>query len=75
MYQRIIVSMCQRIYVSTYQRINVTKQWVEGERGDSDLPEVSVEVSPDPIPLTPEETGDDRVLQEVSMLFGLTHVP
>ena len=38
-------------------------------------PEVPVEVAPDPLPLEPEEAGDDRVVEEAAVRPRLAHVP
>ena len=41
----------------------------------SSLPQVPVEVSANPRPLAPQEAGDDWVLQQVPVEFGLADVP
>ena len=38
-------------------------------------PEVSVEISPDPLPLVPEEAGDDGMFEKMPVVFAATHVP
>ena len=38
-------------------------------------PEVPVEQLADPLPFHPEEAGDDRVAEQVAMVFALSHVP
>ena len=41
------------------------------EEGVEDVEaEVAVEVAPEPLPLEPEEAGDDGVLQQVPILHG-----
>ena len=50
---------------------------VPGEDKDKDQVEaqVPVEEPADPAPLQVEETGDDRVLEEVPVILGLAQVP
>jgi len=38
-------------------------------------PQVSIEVRSDSLPFEPEEAGNDRMLQKMTMLFALAHVP
>ena len=50
---------------------------IPGEKADIEQveAEVSVEELADALPLEPEEAGDHRVAQKMTMLLGLAHVP